>query len=128
MRGWHGLMEMDDIDLQELTEYFNEILSVGVFEYEINTSKGIVDILCEIEIINNGEILHIKDMAIYPRGRDEITGFTRELLEFKTKLIDYAHKLGFKGLKITAKRVKGSTSANPGHHVNILIDIETRFK
>lgn len=65
--------------------------------------------------------LHLKDLIIYPRGNNALTGLTREFLYLRTQLVKAARILGFRTLKITGKRVEKSTSANPGKEIDITI-------
>lgn len=67
-----------------------------------------------------------KDVAIYSRSGEPLTGLTRDILAARTRLISEAKAPGFKQLQITGQRVPGSTSANPGKLVDITVDLTSR--
>ncbi len=113
----------------QFVEYFEEIRSEGEVFAEIPTTEGLVDFLAEIEILDNGTTLHIKDVAIYPKTYKNLKGLAlKEMLILKTELMNAAYQLGFGALKITGKRHEESTSANPGRMVDIFIDLRARFE
>ncbi|HKY30183.1 MAG TPA: hypothetical protein VJM12_19795 [Pyrinomonadaceae bacterium] len=65
----------------------------------------------------------LKDIAIYGRG-EPLKGLTREMLAATSQLKDEARALGFKELQIIGERALTSTSANPGHAVNVTIRLQ----
>ncbi len=93
-----------------------------IFERTIQTSKGPVDVLAEIVV--QGDKIVLKDIAIYGRGSEPLTGLTRELLGALSALKEEAKALGFKQLQIIGKRVGTSSSANPGHSVNVTVNLQ----
>lgn len=97
------------------------VITGNLFERTIETTKGPVDVLAEIVV--EGDSLTLKDIAIFGRGKEALSGLTREILAARTQLANEARELGFKVLKITGRRVETSTSANPGKTVNITIDL-----
>ncbi|MBL8193088.1 MAG: hypothetical protein JNM06_04650, partial [Blastocatellia bacterium] len=97
------------------------VITGQLFERTLNTSKGPVDILAEIVV--EGDKITLKDIAIFGRGKEALTGLTREVLAARTQLAAEAKSLGFTELKITGKRVLTSTSANPGKAVEVTIDL-----
>ena len=82
---------------------------------------GPVDFLAETVV--EGETLLLKDVVVYGRGPSNLTGLTREALAARTQLINEAKAWGFKKLRITGQRVQSSSSANPGHVIDITIDL-----
>jgi len=90
-----------------------------LFERIIHTSKGPVGMLAEVIIID--KVLHLQDVVIY--GQGQLSGLLRELLQAKTQLINEAKAAGFDILRITGRRVPGSSSANPGKTVDVTIDL-----
>ena len=92
------------------------------FERSIQTSKGPVDVLAEIVV--EGDKLILKDIVIYGRGSQPLTGLTRDILAARSQLAAEAKAMGFKQLQIIGMRAQTSTSANPGHAVNILINLQ----
>lgn len=93
-----------------------------IFERTLQTSKGPVDVLAEIVV--EGDKLVLKDIAIYGRGSQALTGLTREILAATSQLKDEARALGFKELQIIGKRALTSTSKNPGHEVNVTMRLQ----
>jgi RHS repeat-associated protein len=92
-----------------------------IFERTIQTPKGPVDVLAEIVV--EGDKLILKDIAIFGRQAQPLTGLTKEILRARSRLIQEAKALGFKELQIIGQRVMTSTSRNPGHPVNVTIKI-----
>jgi len=93
-----------------------------LFERILQTSKGPVGMLAEVVIV--GKHLHLKDVVIY--GQEQLSGLLRELLQAKTRLIHQARAAGFETLRLSGQRVAGSSSANPGKGVDIIIDLTKR--
>ena len=93
-----------------------------LFERIIQTSQGPIGILAEVTIA--GKLLHLKDMVIYGQGR--LSGLLHELLQAKTQLFNEAKAAGFETLRLTGQRVSGSSSANPGKTVDVIIDLTKR--
>jgi hypothetical protein len=75
--------------------------------------------LAEVIIID--KVLHLQDVVIY--GQGQLSGLLRELLQAKTQLINEAKAAGFDILRITGRRVPGSSSAHPGKTVDVTIDL-----
>ena len=76
------------------------------------------------EVVIVGKHLHLKDVVIY--GQEQLSGLLRELLQAKTRLIHQARAAGFETLRLSGQRVAGSSSANPGKGVDIIIDLTKR--
>ena len=93
-----------------------------LFERTIQTSQGPVGMLAEVAIA--GKVLHLKDIVVYGQGR--FSGLLREILQAKTQLINDAKAAGFETLRITGQRAPGSSSANPGRMVDMIIDLTKR--
>ncbi|MDX2226295.1 MAG: hypothetical protein SFY92_04255 [Verrucomicrobiae bacterium] len=85
---------------------------------EFSTSKGTVEMAAETVI--NGKSLHLKDIAVYPRGATSFEIGTREVLALRNQLAEQARAMGFESLRITGKRLTG---ANPGKTVDVTIDL-----
>ena len=93
-----------------------------IFEKTIQTSKGSVDLMAQTVI--KGNSLHLKDVAIFGRSKNALTGLTREVVRAKNALVKAAKKAGFKELRISGSRhPTASTSANPGKIVDLTIDL-----
>ena len=90
-----------------------------LFEWTIHTSKGPVGVL--VEVVITDKVLHLQDVTIY--GQGQLSGLLGELLQAKTQLIDAAKVAGFDTLRITGRRVPGSSSARPGKIIDVTIDL-----
>jgi hypothetical protein len=92
-----------------------------LFERTLTTSAGPVDVLAEVEV--SGNTLLLRDIAIYGRGPQPLTGITRDLFAARTELIEEVRAMGFDTLRITGQRTIGSTSASPGKVVDVVVDL-----
>jgi hypothetical protein len=92
-----------------------------LFERTFQTGKGPVDLLAETVV--EGDTLILKDVAIYGRSSTSLTGLTKEALAARTQLVEEAKALGFKTLKITGRRMESGSSGNPGHAIDITVDL-----
>lgn len=93
-----------------------------LFERTFQTAKGPVDLLADIVV--EGDTLILKDVVVYSRSPSSLTGLTRDALAARTQLIEEAKVLGFKKLRITGQRIQSSSSGNPGHTIDITVDLE----
>ena len=92
-----------------------------LFQLTVETEKGVIDVLAEEEI--DGKLLTLKDMTIFPRSPRPLTGLTKDILAARSYLMKEVRDLGFDNLRITGKRLESSTSTNPGHTVDLVIDL-----
>jgi hypothetical protein len=92
-----------------------------LFERTFQTSQGPVDLLAETVV--EGKTLLLKDVVVYGRGSSSLAGLTKEALAARTQLVNEAEAWGFEKLRITGQRVQSSSSANPGHTIDITIDL-----
>ena len=92
-----------------------------LFERAFQTSKGPVDFLAETVV--EGDTLILKNVVVYGRSPTNLTGLTKDALAARTQLIEEARALGFKTLKITGQRVQSGSSGNPGHPIDITVDL-----
>jgi hypothetical protein len=95
-----------------------------LFEWTINTSKGPVDMLAEMAV--EGDTIHLKDVAVFPRSGEPLTGLSQEILAARTELVNDARQMGFKHLRITGHRVPTGSSANPGKTIDLTIELTMR--
>ena len=72
------------------------------------------------EVVMSGKTLHLKDIAIFPRGAESLSIGAREVAALRNQLAAEARSLGFEQLRITGQRISG---ANPGKAVDLLIDL-----
>ncbi len=75
------------------------------------------------EVVIEGDTIHLKDIAIFPRTVQPLTGLIREIMAAMDELAEDARQLGFKKLRISGQRTYTSTSANPGKAVDVTIDL-----
>jgi hypothetical protein len=92
-----------------------------LFERTFQTPKGPVGFLAETVV--EGDTLVLKDVVVYGEGTTPLTGLTREALAARTQLMAEAKALGFKKLRITGQRVQSSSSGNPGHTIDVTLDL-----
>jgi RHS repeat-associated protein len=92
-----------------------------LFERSFETSEGVVDVLAEIEV--EGTTLHLKDIAIYPRGVEQLSPGTGAVLGAMNEIVQEAKSQGFELLRITGLRYSG---ANEGKEVDRTIDLTRR--
>jgi hypothetical protein len=92
-----------------------------LFERTIYTSKGPIDMLAEVVI--QGDAIHLKDVTIFPRAAEPLTGLNREILAARTQLINEIRTQEFKQLRITGKRLATSSSAFPGKEIDVTLDV-----
>lgn len=72
------------------------------------------------EAIINGRSLHLKDIAVFPKGAEKLDIGMREVLKLRGQLADEIGSMGFDTLRITGQRVSG---ANPGKAIDMTIDL-----
>ena len=77
-----------------------------------------MDVAAEARVV--GRTLHLKDIAVFPRGTDALSLGTREVAALRNQLAAEARDLGFEQLRITGTRISG---ANPGKVVDVVIDL-----
>ena len=92
-----------------------------LFERTFQTPKGPVTFLAEVEV--DGTTLWLKDIVVYGEGTAPLTGLRAEVFAARKQLIDEAKSMGFKRLRLSGKRVASSSSANPGHIVDLFVDL-----
>jgi len=86
-----------------------------LFEYQFEVGSDAIGFLAEIEIV--GDTLHLKDIAIYPKGIiARISVGVGPLFKWLRILEEMARSAGFRSMRITARRLSG---ANPGADVHI---------
>jgi RHS repeat-associated protein len=81
-------------------------------------SKGTVEFAAEARIA--GTTLHLKDIAIYPRGAEKFDIGIGEVLVMRSELVAQARSYGFEKLRISGVRYSG---AKPGKIVDQTIDL-----
>jgi RHS repeat-associated protein len=92
--------------------------SGSLINREYSTAAGTVEMLAEAVV--SGKTLHLKDVAVYPKGARVLEVGTKGMLELLQMLKVEARSLGFDELRITGLRRSG---ANPGKEVDLLINL-----
>jgi hypothetical protein len=67
--------------------------------------------------------LILSEVVVYGRSLNRLTGLATEALSARTQLIEEARAMGFKALKIRGRRLQNSSSGNPGHLIDITVDL-----
>ncbi len=117
-----------DCDTKDLSSFESDFVSNfdtykadGGFCAVIPTKICLIDILSDIEILEGGSTLFLKDIVIYPRGEKSFKGeATKEMISLIRQISRAAKKLRFKKLVIKGERLESSTSSDPGHNVYIV--------
>ncbi|GLC30966.1 peptidoglycan-binding protein [Clostridium omnivorum] len=98
-----------------------------LFETAIIGKSG-VEIGTLADTIVEGDTLILKDISIYSNVGDIKNAVgAKDFVQMKNQIAQLAKEQGFKTLKILGERVMNSTSANPGHGIDITIDL-TKLK
>ena len=92
-----------------------------LFERTFLTPRGPVDFLAEVVI--EGAMLILKDIVVYSHSGLPETGLAREAFAARTQIIREAKAWGFATLRLTGLRVPSSSSGNPGHPVDVSVDL-----
>lgn len=125
MPNLNKLSNLIDLTIETgLVEHFE--VSSDTLMFTITTRKGLVDFIAQLELLDNEETQHLKDIAVYAQSEVPFSGIQQEIFKTRTLLINIANRLGFKRLRMTGMRHQYSTSANPGHLINLNIDL-TKF-
>jgi RHS repeat-associated protein len=85
---------------------------------EFSTSKGPLEMAAETII--DAKTLHLKDIAVYPKGAGNFELGAKEVLAVKNQLISEAKAMGFDKLRISGTRYSG---AKPGKVVDVTFDL-----
>ncbi len=88
---------------------------------EFASSGGPVEMAAEAII--NGRSLHLKDIAVFPKGAEKLDIGLKEVMRLRGQLADEVARMGFDSLRITGRRLTG---ANPGKAVDMTIDLIKR--
>jgi len=78
------------------------------------TPHGMIGVMADIYA--SGEILELRDLIIYPIGKEAISVGPREVLSIRQQVEAEVRDMGYLELRITADRITG---ANPGKHVDL---------
>ena len=95
--------------------------SGDIITREFKTAKGMVDLAAEAVV--EGTQLHLKEVAVFPRGAEQLEAGHTAVLAMRQQLADEARALGFDQLRITGVRHSG---AKPGKVVDVTIDLKER--
>lgn len=89
-----------------------------LFEQGFKVGDDVVEILAETSI--KGKTLHLKDIAVYPKGTEKAQAGVEGVLAIRGQLIQLAKDAGFEQLRITGVRLSG---AKKGKEVDFIIDL-----
>jgi RHS repeat-associated protein len=89
-----------------------------VIARDFATDAGTISMMAEAVV--SGKTLHLKDIAIYPKGAQNLQVGTKAMLELLQTVKADARGLGFTKLRITGLRFSG---AKPGKEVDLLFDL-----
>lgn len=89
-----------------------------LFEWSIELERATIELLAEP--IAEGETLHLKDIAVYPRAADTADIGTRAVRTIRNRLATQARRAGFSKLRVTGTRLCG---AKKGRTVDLTIDL-----
>ena len=92
-----------------------------LFEWSIELGHATIELLAEP--IAEGETLHLKDIAVYPRAADTADIGTRAVRMIRNRLATRARRAGFSKLRVTGTRLSG---AKKGRSVDVTIDLPHR--
>jgi hypothetical protein len=90
-----------------------------LFEWAVDLEGVRIEVLAEVVVLE--EVLHLRDIAIFPIGTEQaavgVAGLMRAL---RRELIPQIRAEGFQRLRITGTRLSG---ARPGRTLDISIDL-----
>ena len=90
-----------------------------LFEWAIDLGDVRLEVLAEVVV--QDQVLHLRDIAIFPAGTGKASVGAADLLgALRGELIPQIRSEGFRRLRITGTRVSG---AQPGRTLDISIDL-----
>ncbi len=93
-----------------------------LFEHSIETKQGPINLIAETII--EGKTLYLKDVSVYgEQGNKALTGLQKDIFRATKQIKEYAKEQGFVKLKISGNRLESSSSARPGHDVDLSWDL-----
>ena len=90
-----------------------------LFEVSFEVEDQVIDMLAEVSI--EGSTLHLKDIAVYPRGVGKTKVGTEGVLAMRKTLTQRAKAAGFTELKVSGTRLSG---AKEGKNVEISFAVD----
>lgn len=93
--------------------------SGGLFEWAADIGHVRVEFLAEVEVA--GTTLHLRDVAVFPRGPGQaVVGAPSLLRALRRELIPHVRAAGFERLRMTGTRLSGT---RPGRTLDITISL-----
>ena len=89
-----------------------------LFEQGFKVGDDVIEILAEVAV--EGKTLHLKDIAVFPRGAEKADIGKEGVFAIRKQLTQLAKDAGFEQLRITGVRTSG---AKKGKEVDIIIDL-----
>jgi len=92
-----------------------------LLEWRVDLGDAKIELLAEP--ISEGDTLHLKDIAVYPRTAEAVDVGAGAVLTIRKQLMTQARRLGFARLRVTGTRLSG---AREGRTVDIIINLKDR--
>jgi hypothetical protein len=90
-----------------------------LFEWAVGVGDVQIEVLAEVVVLE--ELLHLRDIAIFPSGRGRASvGAAALMRALRHELIPLVRSEGFRRLRITGTRLSGT---RPGRTLDITIDL-----
>ena len=97
----------------------NQFRSGMLFDWAVDFDDVRIEVLAEVEIL--GDVVHLRDIAIFPAGAEQASvGAAALMRALRQELIPQIRAEGFRRLRITGTRLSG---ARPGRTLDITIDL-----
>jgi hypothetical protein len=77
-----------------------------LFEWRVDLERATIELLGEP--IAEGETLHLKEIAVYPRATDTADIGARAVLTIRNQLTARVRRAGFSKLRVTGTRLSGA--------------------
>ena len=90
-----------------------------LFEWAVDLGDVRIEVLAEVVVLE--QVLHLRDIAIFPTGTGQASVGAAALMKaLRRELIPEIRSEGFRRLRITGTRLSG---ARPGRTLDITIDL-----
>ncbi len=96
---------------------------------QYKTPKGCIEVSAEVSI--EGDILHFKNVSIFPQNVRKLNIGNLELIRIREQLAEETRAAGYSILRITGRRVSGATfdgTLNSGRKIDITVDLTQQEK
>lgn len=93
----------------------------NLLDFSFEAKGKIIDVLAEVNEYER--TFELDGVTIYPRNSPPDGSVAEEIRELKTELLDILNDLGYEAVRVTAVRVKNSSSASPGKKINLVLKV-----